>query len=325
MKILLFSFFIMLIGLLSACTEEIDLVAEGEVVPVIYAIFDLSDSVHTVRLSKSFADEKSVNEMIHNQQYLYYDSAHITMGRNQTTSGYTFQKIDDLSREEGYFPEYPNPVYQLHQRLNPGLYTLRIDLGDGSEPVVVTTSLISDLVVVYPGPRTKRIYFYDDPVSFIWFPSGSAYSYEIAFTLVYEEYHEVKGLITKSITYSRRIFEEEMEWMQDRFKAQIYSDPVYAYFGRMLKVDPQVNYRKPIRLISTVSTADQDLTQFISESSPNIDGRNDNKGNLENALGIVASKFSTSFPNMQLSPKAMDSLRGGRFTKNLNFIINPDW
>lgn len=307
------------------CTEEIDLVSEGEIVPVVYAIFDASDSIHTVRLSKSFGDELSVEEMIHDPGRLYYDSPLITMGRNRTTQSYSFQLNQSQPRQQGYFPDFPNPIYQLEQKLNPGMYTLRIDPGDGSEPIIVTTHLITELVVAYPSRATKRIYFYDDPVSFIWFPSAKAYSYEIAFTLIYEEEHQTNGLQTKSVTYSRRIFEEELEWMQDRFKAQVYSDPIYAYYGLQVHEDELVDYRKPIELILTISTADQDLTQYLSKNSPDIDTHRATKGNLDNAIGIVASKFSRKFPNMQLSPKAMDSLRRGRFTKNLKFVNNSEW
>lgn len=310
---------------LLGCTEEIDLVSEGEVVPVVYAIFDASDSIHTVRLSKSFGDELSVEEMIHDPGRLYYDSPLITMGRNRTTQSYSFQLNQTLPRQQGYFPDFPNPVYQLEEKLDPGMYTIRIDPGDGSEPIIVTTHLITELVVAYPSRATKRIYFYDDPVSFIWFPSGNAFSYEIAFTLIYEEEHQTNGLQTKSVTYSRRIFEEELEWMQDRYKAFIYSDPVYAYYGLQIQEDELVDYRKPIELILTISTADQDLTLFLSKNSPNIDTRNAIKGNLDKAIGIIASKFSRKFPNMQLSPKAMDSLRRGRFTKDLKFVNNSEW
>jgi len=301
------------------------MVSEGEIVPVVYAIFDASDSTHTVRLSKSFADEMSVEKMIQNPGRLYYDSPRITMVKNSTSQSYSFQLNEFHPRSQGYFPDFPNPIYQLEQKFDPGMYTLRIDPGDGTEPILVSTYLISDLVVAYPSQATKRIYFYDDPVSFIWFPSSYAYSYEIAFTLIYEEKHQLNGLLTKSTTYSRRIFEEELEWMQDRFKAQIYSDPIYAYFGMQLHTDEFVDYRKPIELILTISTADQDLTQFLSSKSPDVDIRLATEGNLDNAIGIVASKFSRKFPNMQLSPKAMDSLRGGRFTKDLKFVNNSEW
>jgi len=314
-----------LILILCACSEEIDLVSEGEAIPVVYAIFDASDSIHTVRLSKSFADEMSVESMINNPAYLYYDQARITMNKKNSTKKYTFLLNESIPRQQGYFPDSPNPVYQLEQKLDPGLYTLNIDTGDGTSPININTHLISDLIVAYPGKASKRIYFYDDPVLFIWLPSSDAYSYEIAFTLIYEEKHQSNKLQRKSVTYSRRVFKEELEWMQDRYKAHIYSDPVYSYFGLQIHEDDMVEYRKPIELILTISSADQDLTRYLRNVSPDIDTRNAANGNLENAIGIVASKFSCKFPNMQLASKAMDSLRSGRFTKDLKFVNNSDW
>ncbi|MCK5820559.1 MAG: hypothetical protein KAH17_01690 [Bacteroidales bacterium] len=314
-----------IIGLLYSCSEEINMVSEGEAIPVVYAIFDISDTIHTVRLSKSFADELSVGEMMQDPRRLFFDKPVISLERNKTRQNFFFKLNESQERVQGIFPVSPNPIYQLEHELNPGTYTLSIDLGDGSEIILINTHLINELLVTYPSRATKRIYFYDDPVSFIWLPSENAYSYEIAFTLIYEEEHQVKELNTKSITYTRRIFEEELEWMQDRFKARIYSDPVFAYFGSQIHKDELVEYRKPLELILTISTADQDLTQFLSENSPSFDSRNSTKGNLENSIGIVASKFSRQFPDMQLSPKAMDSLRRGRFTKDLKFVNNPDW
>lgn len=314
-----------IIALGTNCSEEIELVGSGEQLPVVYAIFDASDTVHSVRLGKSFSGEMSVSDLLKNPENYSYSKPEIYLVQLSSNKAFSFKPNRNISKEEGDFPTSPNPIFQLSQKLLPGDYELVIIPEPGGDTIRSGVSLFNDLRVAYPTKTTKRIYFYDDPVSLIWFPASSAFSFEVAFTLRYQEKRPEKEIEIKEISYSRQVLEGDLEWMQDRFKYQLYSDPFFAYLGQNIAATESLEYRKPLELTVNISAADEDLSLFISRNNPDTDTRRDFKGNLEGALGIVAAKCSRKFEKKQLSPKAMDSLRNGRFTRKLKFVNNPDW
>jgi hypothetical protein len=150
-------------------------------------------------------------------------------------------------------------------------------------------------------------------------------SYELAFILDYEEADNELEKSIKRLNYSRTIETTELEWLQDRWKFRLYSDPVFGKFSRDVNKNDQVKYRKPIRLTLLITAADTELNQFIDQNDPDTKVEINYSGNLTGAIGIAAAKYTVQLSNLQLSPKAMDSLRTGRFTKDLKFISNPDW
>ena len=311
-------------SMFTSCSDEVSLVYPGEAIPVIYGIFDASDTAHSIKVTKSFSGEEDAMKLMQNPGNLYYNSPEISLA--QTGSNLDIQFLESPShRNEGVFPESPNPVYSLKRILPAGLYTIRITLPGVEKPIISETELFKDLKIIYPNSQAKRIYFYEDPLTFSWFPSENAASYEIAFKLVFEELTEDGESSNRKVQYSRHIQKNELRWERDRYQFQIYSDPVYAFLGTRIPNNKSISYRKPLELIASITAADEELTTYLKEMHPASDIKKDPKGNIDGAIGVIASKFTVRFNHLKLSYKAMDSLRTGRFTKNLKFVSNPDW
>ena len=310
--------------LLLSCSDDIKLTGEGEPIPIVYAIFDTSDSIHYIKLGKSFADESSVENQL-DEKHLYYSNPEVSIVNLSSGVEYSFRPSQEQEKDDGYFPISPNPIYMLDKYLNTGEYLVRIKPDNESMLIEEKVLLFNDLKIFYPGKSTKRIYFYDDPSSFIWSHSSNASTYELAFTLEYEESNDFSEIQNKSITYSRTINTDELEWMQNRWKFRLYSDPFYGKIGQKIEEDEAIKYRKPTNLILKISAVGFELNQFIEQNNPDTEIEINYTGNLSDAIGIVAAKYTVKIENLQLSPKAMDSLRSGRFTKNLKFVSNSDW
>jgi hypothetical protein len=315
---------ILIISFLGSCSEDIQLTGTGDPIPIIYSILDSSDSIHYVRLGKSFSGEAAVRDLL-NEENMYYADPTITLVQVNSQEQYSFGLVKDIFKEPGYFPIGINSIYQLKQELNPGEYILTIKPDENSTPIEQRVILFEDFNIVTPGKVTKRIYFYDDPVSFVWTSSSYSSQYELAITLEYDEADQNSEVKKKAITYSRNILLDELEWQQGRWKYRLYSDPFFGKIGQKIAASELVSYRKPTRLMIRVSAPNKELSQFIQQNSPDTQVETNYTGNLIDAIGIVASKYTIQLQDLQLSPKAMDSLKSGRFTKDLGFISNPDW
>lgn len=312
-----------LVVLFAACSTEVDLIGEGEPVPVVYGILDAADSLHFLKVMKSFSGEAAATELLQ-EELLYFSHPDIRIKRMDNGTQYLMLRQSIPGKEPGIFPAEPNYQYVLKEKLSPGLYAVVITGSEIQDSVYQEFTLFNDLELIYPSRLAKRIYFYDDPLTFTWRPSEKAGSYEIAIQLSFEEVTETETAF-RTITYSRTVLEDELEWLGDRWKFRLYSDPFFATVSRNITDSPAVIYRKPVNIRVTLTAADQDLTRFMKQDNPDTPIPVHYTGNLTGALGIVAAKYSVILDNKALSPKAMDSLRSGRFTKSLRFIANPDW
>ena len=100
----------------TSCSDEVSLVYPGEAIPVIYGIFDASDTAHSIKVTKSFSGEEDAMKLMQNPGNLYYNSPEISLA--QTGSNLDIQFLESPShRNEGVFPESPNPVYSLKRGL----------------------------------------------------------------------------------------------------------------------------------------------------------------------------------------------------------------
>jgi len=307
------------------CSDEIKVVGNGEVIPVVYGVFDVSDSVHTVKVMKSFSGEADANDLMQDPDNLFYVHVSVQLHPVWKNTSYFDFNLSEEPRKDGIFPTLPNPIYALDQVLYSGNWELLINLDNSPDSLKINTYLSNDFRLIYPRKGIKTIYLYDDPMAFTWFPSEAAHSYEVALQLKVLEVMENGYQDTLIFTYSRQVFEEELLWLQDRFQFQFFSDPVLSAWGQAVNRQLEPDYRKPIEVIAKVSTADEILTRYIQQNTNTSDIKKDFAGNIPGGMGFIGSKFTRTFPKLKLSPKAMDSLRLGRFTKGLRFVTNSDW
>lgn len=310
-------------GVMAGCHPDLDLVGEGDPVPVVYAVLDAADSLHSVKVTRSISGEAPVNDLI-GEKDVYYENLEIQLHDADQGIRASFFPVDIPGKEPGLFRVSPNRIFQYPGVLPDGDYTLRIAGPALPSDLNAAISLFSDMELLYPASASKRIYLYDDPVRFTFTAANKAMSYELALILEFAE-SRLSGDSIRSVTYVRSVRQGELEHHGNQLTFRLYSDPFYAHLGRKLSDTTGVAYRRPRSLTLRLTAADAELDRYISQLNGDSPIATSYTGNVENGIGIVAAKYSVTRSNRQLSPKAQDSLRFGRFTRNLRFIANSDW
>jgi hypothetical protein len=311
--------------LFTGCSEDISIVNPGMPIPVVYAVFDVNQSVHYVKLSKSFAGKADPYTLALNRDEVFYSDAQVFLTEGGQSNRLAFYLDTDIPRDAGSFPEYPNEVFVLNQKLNPGDYLLTIILPTEKDTLQATFSFINTFKVITPKAGFKRFYFYEDPILFSWNSDPAAGLYEISLSLKYEEWLKTGESRLCIASFTRHLNLSDLETDQDRYNYRFYSDSFFAHLGTSIGQNPAVDYRKPVDLELLITAADTTLAKYLNWYKMEIDDKVNPNGNVNGAIGVAGTKYSIPFPGLIMSPRSQDSLVRGRYTKKLDFVNNPDW
>ncbi len=310
---------------LTSCSDEIRLVSPGDPVPVIFGIFDAQDQSHHLVLSKTFAGEESLNDLLARPGVFYYDQARIRLTLPNGVVAGEFLPVDSVNRQPGLFPEQPHRFYRYSGRLESGNYRIRIETGENNETLIAELVPLKRFTVLTPHPSSRTFYFYEDPTLFSWTPPPGSGIFQIDFTLHYGEFFKNGSRRDSSFTHSVTLFPETLEWNLGTCYYRSFSDPFFGHLGREMSESPGIDYRMPLRFEIGITCGDTILARYVNWDRQQIDGQMNPNGNIKGAIGLIASKYSMRIANMKLSQRSQDSLVKGRYTRDLSFTSNPEW
>ncbi|MFA6126032.1 MAG: hypothetical protein WC699_01900 [Bacteroidales bacterium] len=310
---------------ITGCSEDIQVIQPGIPIPVVYAVFDLNQTTHYVKLSKSFAGETDPYTLAADHDQIFYTEAQVFLSDGYHGNRIPFSLERDIPRSSGLFPALPNEAYSLNRKLQEGNNRLTVILPSEKDTLSADFDFIKAFKVINPKAGFKSFYFYEDPILFTWVSDPAAGLYEITLNLKFEEWMKNGEFRVKTASFSRQLNIADLEYEMGRYSYRFYSDSYFAHLGTSIPLDQAVDYRKPVDLELLITAADTTLAKYLNWFNLEIDDKVNPNGNVKGAIGVVATKYSISFPDLILSPRSQDSLVRGRYTKKLDFISNPDW
>ena len=110
-----------LLVLVSACEEDPVIYIPGKSIPVVYAVFNDSDTIHTVHLTRSFGARIDPKFASQNPDSLYFHDASVTVGFKRrgrdSWDDYPTKKVFDGSKDSGLFRYPDNQYYRIEYDL----------------------------------------------------------------------------------------------------------------------------------------------------------------------------------------------------------------
>jgi hypothetical protein len=316
---------ISMLTLCIACSDEIAVVKPGAPVPVVFAVFDIHDSVHFVKLSRSFAGESDPYTLAADPSNVFYTDAGVSLKSLPDGAPVNFGLVPEIPRNPGLFPSLPNQAYRLKGRLGAGTYRLEIQIPAGQKTLSADFNLLESFAVLIPKPGFKRFYFYDDPNLFSWKVNEAAGLFEISFLFSYIEVTAATDTTRHTIRFTRQIRSDVLELEAGHYNYRFYSDPFFAWIASKMPAGIPFDYRKPVDLSLEITAADTTLARYLNWFNLEIDDQVNPNGNIQGAIGVAASKCTIRYPNLVFSPRAQDSLVRGRYTGGLGFVANSEW
>ena len=323
------SFPLIIFGTLCGCTTEVDLIAPGGSVPVVWCLLDPASEVQYVRIAQTWsipANEEfhkpGAGEIRGDENILVYMVADVTDG---TPIIYYFNPVDTIEKEQGWFPYDGQRLFGSRIPLIPGCkYSLYVHFLDTDRVVYgQTRCLAKPFVIIDPelvvGRRLSLFPGTDYFVRVHAVPFGSIFQSTMTF-----HYMEINhGMMDeKSLRLPQKfVFEEDstVKYVEQRISGERF----YIDLVRTLHADEGTR-RIPLRMDFFISCGGEDLALKIHAEGESQSFSILEVNSFENAFGVFSCLTHKTVFNVPLSRYMVDSLATNPLTKPLGFLTQSE-
>lgn len=332
-----------LCGICCSCQKSFSINADYEDIPVVYAVFNSEDSVHYIKVYKSFLTDGSVEEAAQDWHNISYaDSIDVYVEEyNARTDKLLrtvhFDTTTAIAKDSGYFA-YPYQIlYKGYMSLRTdNYYKLKIYNPYTQKMVEGKVLPVDSVALLYPkrnvNPPTLLSLPYTSDVYVNFTAAAHAYMYSVRVLYYYSE------LMQDSSVAGGNMIEWNLGEVDGYSTAKTYStsyyksDLFFRNIANSIKDNPQVVKRYTDSLTIEVVAMNESLYKYALAHKPsssinqeqgsytNLSAYDVNTNKEKMVLGIAATKSITRFHYDDLAtPGTRDSLMYGRHTKHLRF------
>lgn len=324
------------VGFCSSCSNDFELTAAWQDIPVVYGFLTVQDSVYYIRVEKAFLDpNQSALDVAQKADSLYYDDALVQLERVEREEVINLQRVngDDegIPRKEGIFANAPNILYKFEladeNRLEGGENVrLTVNRGDTEEVVSAQTVMLSSTEFLGGSPGNPINFERDRNTSFTWKVDEHAYLFDLKIKVHIEESDpdNPSVFIPKTVEWvlARNLEREDGNGGSVRRKVQIKGEEFFKFLGNSL--DETLPVTRVFRSIDVeVSSGGIELLEFLRISQANTGITSSQTiptyTNVEGGFGLFTSRTITKLEDLTINGVTRDSLVNGFYTKNLNF------
>lgn len=320
----------------ASCSTEVDLEAEWEDIPVVYAFLSLQDTAHYVRVQKVFLEpDGNALQIAQNTDSIYYQNAAVEMTNIRTGETFLMERVDGADegypKEEGVFANAPNVLYKVKaDEINfqgGDSVRLAINSGEFTEPSFAVTRVLGKIDTSRnpsPSQRIGRLR-YNTNLTVTWIPSEEAELFDITFIIRYRESADPSTpseFVEKSLEWpiAKGITRSNPDRGRENF--MIRGEAFYQFVS--LNIPPSDG---EIRLLDgidlRITAGGVEMLELVELSQANIGITSAQSipvySNVEGGLGVFTSRYQLERTNIQLTQEALDTLQDGIYTRDLNF------
>lgn len=353
---LFFPFFFIGMVLFTSCETDFDVNASYRQIPIVFGLLDQRDSVHYIKITRTFLGDGNNYEFAQVADSSYFNSVDgkiIELNENGVETGREWTLRDSIisGKEDGIFYNPEQKVYVFYEAdLDPSMtYKLEADINEGYCQIDAETELIGESEWPSVQSSSNPVYANNYKITFDYVASTDSYknlvtTFEIGenTTLYY-----LKLIFNYQETYlDGTTADFAIEWSKDEVSVAGETD-ISAYFSgeeffqflqSNIDVDDNVSKRTFIGINLVASMASEELERYMEVSQPStsisqstIQYSNINCTLEDGALGLFSSRsinyafnyylyYNGDDPTMiQLSDNSLEELKTGTYTYLLNF------
>lgn len=317
---------------LAACDNDVPINAPYEKDAVVYGLLDKGDSIHYVKVNKSFISKgNDARQVARNRDSLLFgEQIRVRLQEIQegeVQENHTLFRDTLQNREPGLFPDPEHVLYRtppVNLKVN-ARYKLVIDQLKEGESVTAQTAIVGDVNYIFPPPQlpgSRSATFpvgFNDELEFEYKPDSRSHFYTLL----------VATIVTTVDTTTGQTMQDTARWpiyrqrQVDRdLEVQRETQAFFENLGQQLNSDPDLV--RPLDSVETrviVAGGTEDLYTYLQVSQPSLGivQKRPEFTNLSSGRGIFASRRRQRF-TYTFSDEAKDSLQQNRFTRDLGFV-----
>jgi hypothetical protein len=287
----------------------------------VYCVLNTSDSIHYLRINKSFITFDNVYDYVRCSDSLYYADLDLFIELAYKNSRIVIikpEKVVYLSKDTGLFAQDPNILYAFHFDLRKYKKAkLRLIIPQDTDTITAETSIVDSCEFLLPGKwsSNKSISFFGGCYSLHW-KTGNGSFHAMRYTFHYRDFLK-NDTISRSFEY---MFQSDLDPNGERDFCLRLDDVLYTIKSRIPN-RPDVDARMFDSIDFHIDSADKFLYDYANILSANpSEFALINFTNIKNGSGIFSSKSTIDHTGMGLDVQALDSLVNSKITKHLRFV-----
>jgi len=306
-----------------SCKNDFVINEEWSDNPVVYGLLCSKDSVHYIRLTKSFLGNESAYQMAQISDSLYYKNAEIYIEEEGTTNKIFFTKDSTIQRDSGTFAYNKNFYFKAVAALNPNA-KYKLNIVEDYKTITSETSLLKSFFVeslpvfasLY-GSNGLTIKWTTQPDARFFETNVRFYFYEITSTDTTKKYVDITlpRLVTNSISGSEKL--------ENILSGIVFQNTISKEIKNNANVLKRVVAQGSIEVTIYAGSEDLYTYMLVNQPSSGIISERPAFSNISNGLGLFSSKFVNVIGvKPPLTGRTLDTLCYGQYTKNLKFLSN---
>jgi hypothetical protein len=321
---------VMFLSLLFSCEEDVEVIGNYDSKPIVYCLLNPDDSIHYLRVSRSFVIRNNPGDhSINPDSLLLKDEfyAYLEENSNDRLGEIRYFEPSLLnSRDSGLFPIDGLLVFSVNCRLKPeATYNLYINFPDLPKILNGSTSMINPVEILDPSPFPGRETTILPGQGYIlrWASSAKYSVYQVSLNLNYFEgdsiYHTTNSL---ELSWPLLFVNDESPIISQ------YINPASFYKKILDKLTPPPagSMRKMIAFDVRVFAGGEELSlasKFNDDYYHSFFGLND-FSNIDGAIGVFSSFSSSGSYNNRFSDFTIDYLATSDSTGHLGFLKHDE-
>lgn len=334
-----------------SCKTDLEVNAPYKEITVVYGLLNQNDTIHFIKINKSFLGEADAYTMAAVRDSSEYKNlsgkveewkAGVKTGREWTLEDSVF-----VNKEPGDFYYPDQAIYYFSEpSLDPAAqYRLNVSLNEGQKTVTAKTELVNSISDFTGGqqfaipctgqPGASCVGFassrgkYIDK-TFSWRSVKDGKRYQLEMMIYYkDEMSDGSGQVSRKITWTFQppLFASTLNGGEE-MSVIIKGEDFYKEMERQLTplTDATILRRFFDRIEFTIYVAADDFNTYLlaNEPSTGIIQEKPEFTNVENGIGIFSARLATTSPSKFLDINSLDELVGGQYTFTLKFCrLNP--
>ena len=318
--------------LIWSCSNEIELNAPSKEIAVVYGILSPKDEVHYIRVEKAFLeDNTSALELAQRPDQLYFDNLEVALVRDSDGQQFRLVEVDGtlegLEREAGIFATTPNILYKIASNQltlqEEESYTLSIRKGDTDEVLATAqTTIVGQVRLNRPIPGANKLPLRieeEETFTVLWAAEATAQFFDLKMDIHFEEVPANGSPLQKTLTWS---IAKNVDAIDGPNRIEVEGIEFYRFLASTLIEDVSL-IRRINSIDIRIDAGGQELFNYINVGQANTGITSSQViptyTNIENGLGIFASRNQLVEEGFFIDSITRDLLRNGELTKDLNF------
>ena len=323
------------------CDNELDVAADWEEVAIVYGALNPNQDVNYIRIQRAYLDDvQGAFAFSDNKDSLYFDTLNVTVDEyldGEYIQTFNLNKIngndEGITKDTGIFYSDDNIIYRLEGDIKPSMfasdYEYRLTVRNPITGYVCTstTPSVGQAEVFSPINETAgTIYITASEGHFVIvkFQEGiHARAYRVDMDIHYEEFKlsDPDQVVSKTVKWPLVGLGNTKSL--DGFKNAEYQISSVGFFSALkqnIEVDPTLG-RRLVNFDFTFYGISDDFNTFLSVASPSITivQKKPEFTNIENGLGIFASRNIRQYEQRNFNSVVLGAIRQSELTENLGF------